>query len=175
MNQSNDNQQIPKASGGAKHYVGTASKTYADVGSTPAKKSPFSSVGSKKAAIPMNKTTLPAFAAKETNTPVKKSPSSSVGFKKAAAPMKKFAAGSKKPPVPAKKSPSSSEGSKKANTWCFPEKKTTLPAFAAKKDAGPVRKSPSSTVGSKKAGDEIVIEIQPVSLLRYVRVLMVSK
>jgi hypothetical protein len=51
-----------------------------------------------------------------------------------------------------------------------------LPAFAAKKDAGPVRKSPSSSVGSKKAGDEIiVIEIQPVALLRYVRVLMVSK
>jgi hypothetical protein len=47
MNQSNDNQQIFKASGGAKHSVGTASK-------------------------------------------------------------KKFAAGSKKPPVPDKKSPSSS-------------------------------------------------------------------
>jgi hypothetical protein len=108
MNQSNDNQQIFKASGGAKHSVGTASKTYADVASTPAKKSPFSSVGSKKAAVPMNKTTLPAFAAKETNTPVKKSPSTSVGSKKAAAPMKKFAAGSKKPSVPVKKSPSSS-------------------------------------------------------------------
>jgi hypothetical protein len=63
----------------------------------------------------MNKTTLPAFAAKETNTPVKKSPSSSVGSKKAAAPMKKFAAGSKKPPVPVKKSPSSSAGSMKGN------------------------------------------------------------
>jgi hypothetical protein len=84
----------------------------------------------------------------------------------------KLAAGSKKPPVPVKKSPSSSAGSKKAT---FLGKKTTLPAFAAKKDAGPVRKSPSSTVGSKKAGDETVIEIQHVSLLKYVRVLMVSK
>jgi hypothetical protein len=37
MNQSNDNQQISKASGGAKHSVGTASKTYANVASTPAK------------------------------------------------------------------------------------------------------------------------------------------
>jgi hypothetical protein len=114
MNQSNDDQQISKASGGAKHSVGTASKTYADVASTPAKKSPFSSVGSKKAAVSMNKTALPAFAAKETNTPVKNSPSSPVGSKKAAAPMKKFAAGSKKPHVPAKKYPSSSAGSKKA-------------------------------------------------------------
>jgi hypothetical protein len=34
MNQSNDNQQISKASGGAKHSVGTVSKTYADVAST---------------------------------------------------------------------------------------------------------------------------------------------
>jgi hypothetical protein len=98
INQSNDDQQISKSSGGAKH-------SYADVASTPAKESPFSSVGSKKAVVPMNKTILPAFAAKETNTPVKKSPSSSVGSKKAAAP---FAAGSKKPPVPVKKSPSSS-------------------------------------------------------------------
>jgi hypothetical protein len=114
MNQSNDNKQISKASGGAKHSVGTVSKTYADVASTPAKKSPFSSVGSKKAAVHMKRTTLPAFAAKETNTPVKKSPSSFVGSKKAAAPMKKFVAGSKQPPVPAKKSPSSSAGSKKA-------------------------------------------------------------
>jgi hypothetical protein len=113
MNQSNDDQKISKASGGAKHSVGAASKTYA---STPAKKSLFSSVGSKKGGIPMNKTTLPAFAAKETNTPVKKSPSSSVGSKQAAAPMKKFAAGSKKPPFPAKKSPSSSVGSKKTTT-----------------------------------------------------------
>jgi hypothetical protein len=114
-NQSNDDQQIPKASGGAKHSVGTASKTYAHAASTPAKKSPFSSVGSKKDVVPMNKTTLPAFAAKETSTPAKKSPSSSVGFKKAAAPMKKVTAGStKKPLVPAKKSPSSSAGSKKA-------------------------------------------------------------
>jgi hypothetical protein len=118
MNQSNVDQQISKASSGAKHSVGTASETYADVASsTPAKKSPFSSVGSKKAAVPMKKTTLPAFAAKETNTPLKKSPLSSVGSKKAAAPMKKFAAGSKKPPVPAKKSPSSScAGSKKGTT-----------------------------------------------------------
>jgi hypothetical protein len=114
MNQSNDDPQISKASGGAKHTVGTASKTYADVASTPAKMSPISSVDSKKAAIPMNKTALPAFAAKETNTPVKKSQSSSVGSKKGATPMKKFAAGSKKPPVPAKTSPSSSAGSKKA-------------------------------------------------------------
>jgi hypothetical protein len=51
MNQSNDDQQIPKASGGAKHSVGTASKTYANVASTPAKKSPLSSVGSKKAVV----------------------------------------------------------------------------------------------------------------------------
>jgi hypothetical protein len=86
MNQSNDDQQISKASGGAKHTVGAASKTYANLASTPAKKSPFSSFGSKKAGIPMNKTTLSAFAAKETNTPMKKSQSSSVGSKKAAAP-----------------------------------------------------------------------------------------
>jgi hypothetical protein len=71
-----------------------------------------------------------------------------------------------------KKSPSSSAGSKEAT---FLQKKTKLPTFAAKEDAGPVRKSLSSTVGSKKAGDEADIEIQPVSLLRYVRVLMVSK
>jgi len=38
-----------------------------------------SSVGSEKAAIPMKKNTLPAFAAKKANTPVKKSPSSFVG------------------------------------------------------------------------------------------------
>jgi hypothetical protein len=146
MNQSNDDQQVSKASGGAKHSVGTATKTYADVASTPAKNSPFSSVGSKKAAVPMNKTTLPAFAAKETNTPVKKSPSSSVGYRKAAAPMMKFPAGSKKPPVPVKKSPSSSAGSKKAVVTM---KKTTLPAFAAKKTNTPVKKSPSSTDGFK--------------------------
>jgi hypothetical protein len=31
MNQSNDNQQISKASGGAKHSAGTVSKTYANL------------------------------------------------------------------------------------------------------------------------------------------------
>jgi hypothetical protein len=72
MNQSsNDNQQVFKASGGAKHSVGTASKTYADVASTPAKKSPSSSVGSKKAAAPF------AAGSKKPPVPVKKSPSSS--------------------------------------------------------------------------------------------------
>jgi hypothetical protein len=74
MNQSNDNQQTSKASGAVKRSVGTVSKAYANVASTPAQKSPFSSVGSKKAAVPMKKTTLPAFA--ETNSPVKKSPPS---------------------------------------------------------------------------------------------------
>jgi hypothetical protein len=149
MNQSNDNQQISKASGGAKGFVGTARKTYADVASTPAKKSPFSSVGSKKAAVPRSKTTLPAFADSNTQ-PVKKSPpSSAAGCKKAAAPMKKFApVVSKKAPVPAKKSPSSSAGSKKAT---FHGKKSPSTAVSAKKDAAPVRKSPSSTIRSKKA------------------------
>jgi hypothetical protein len=43
MNQSNDNQQTSKASGAVKHSVGTVSKAYANVASTPAQKSPFSS------------------------------------------------------------------------------------------------------------------------------------
>jgi hypothetical protein len=87
----------------SKHSVGTpVSKTYADVASTPAKKSPFSSVGSKKAVDPMK---LPAFAAKETNTPANSLHPLSVGSKKAAVSMTNFAAGFKKRPVPVKKSP----------------------------------------------------------------------